>query len=508
MRIPRVIILLAVAASLPILAIGCGGGGSDDTDTPSPSAASSASAEPSTAPVGIDALAHGVVQIFALDADDNPVWSGSGTLISEDGLILTNGHVVDDRFDEYDHLGVGVTESEDTAPDIKYRAEIKAVDYSIDLAVIKITRQLDGGAVLENFPYVKVGDSNDVHLGDNIQVLGYPGIGGETITFTRGSVSGFTSERAVGDRAWIKTDATISGGNSGGLAVNDAGELIGVPTIVGSGADTDTVDCRTLEDTNGDGVLNNQDTCVPVGGFINGIRPVNLAKDLISAAESGQEYVSPYQQETPGPTPTGGYDTSNILVHNFQFSPDVNPDDTPTEVVPSLPSAPTSVCAFWDYEGMQNGESWDAIWYIDGTKDDEGSIIDDTWSGGEAGNWWVCVTDDNGLKDGAYEVVIQVEGEVQGGSSLYVGDDHAPVDLTFDNESGVEVCALAIAPPTAQNWGGDKLGSSVTLQPGDTKTLQVGAGTYDVLAVDCNNNTIEETYDNDISVDSTYTITG
>jgi S1-C subfamily serine protease len=506
MRSPRLIILLALAAAVPLLLVGCGGG-DDETTTPTPTTGLTSTGEASASPVGINQLAHGVVQIFALDADDNPVWSGSGTLISEDGLILTNGHVVDDRFDEYDHLGVGVTESEDAAPDIKYKAEIQAVDYAIDLAVIRITRQLDGGAVLENFPYVKIGDSNDVHLGDNIQVLGYPGIGGETITLTRGSVSGFTSERAVGERAWIKTDATISGGNSGGLAVNDDGELIGVPTIVGSGADTDTVDCRTLEDTNGDGVLDNQDTCVPVGGFINGIRPVNLAVDLISAAQNGEEYVSPYGEET-GPTPSGGFDTSQINVHNFQFSPDVTSDDQPTEVVPSLPSSPTSVCAFWDYEGMQDGESWDAIWYIDGTKDDEGSIINDTWSGGESGNWWVCVTDDNGLPDGAYEVIIQVEGEVQGGSSLYVGDDHAPVDLTLDNESGFEVCALAIAPPAAQNWGGDKLGATVTLQPGDTRTISVGAGVYDILAVDCNNNVIEETHDNNIDQDSTYTITG
>jgi hypothetical protein len=48
----------------------------------------------------------------------------------------------------------------------------------------------------------------------------------------------------------------------------------------------------------------------------------------------------------------------------------------------------------------------------------------------------------------------------------------------------------------------------VTLQPGDTRTISVGAGVYDILAVDCNNNVIEETHDNNIDQDSKYTITG
>lgn len=504
MRSLRPIILLALAALLTGLAIACGGGGDTDSATPT----GSVGPTPTTEPVGINDLAKGVVQIFALDEDDNPVWTGSGTLISEDGFILTNGHVVDDRFDEYDHLGVAVTESEDSPPEMNFKAEIRAVDYAIDLAVIQITRQLDGGAVLENFPFVKIGDSNDVHLGDDIQVLGYPGIGGDTITFTRGSVSGFTSERAVGDRAWIKTDAAISGGNSGGLAVNDANELIGVPTIVGSGADTDTVDCRTLSDTNGDGFLDENDTCISVGGFINGIRPVNLALDLIEAAENGEEYVSPYGEET-GPTPAGGFDTSEISVFNFQFAPDVTEDDQPTEVTPSLPSFPPSICAFWDYEGMQDGESWDAIWYVNGEQDDLGSIINDTWSGGESGNWWACILgDEGGLADGVYEIVIQVEGEVQGGSSLYVGDDHPIVNLTIENQASVEACAVAVSPTTAQNWGGDRLGPDVTLPPGESHAIEVGAGEYDILVLDCDGETIEQADDILIDGDGIFTITG
>lgn len=65
------------------------------------------------------------------------------------------------------------------------------------------------------------------------RAMGYPGIGGEMTTFTKGVVSDFTCERGVEGRAFIKTDATIAGGNSGGLVANQQGESVGVPTQVG-----------------------------------------------------------------------------------------------------------------------------------------------------------------------------------------------------------------------------------------------------------------------------------
>ena len=75
--------------------------------------------------------------------------------------------------------------------------------------MIQITATLDGTNINPsslNLPYVQLGNSDDLHVGDPLEVIGYPGVGGKTITFTTGSVSGFTPEGNLGPRAWIKTE--------------------------------------------------------------------------------------------------------------------------------------------------------------------------------------------------------------------------------------------------------------------------------------------------------------
>jgi S1-C subfamily serine protease len=129
-----------------------------------------------------------------------------------------------------------------------------------------------------------LGDSDQLQLGDPLTILGYPGIGGETITLTSGNVGGFTAQRDYGDHAYIKTSATISGGTSGGIVLNELGQMVAIPTQLGSGEEENVVDCRVITDTNGDGNVNEFDACVPVGGFINALRPINLAIEMIETA--------------------------------------------------------------------------------------------------------------------------------------------------------------------------------------------------------------------------------
>jgi len=237
-----------------------------------------------------------VVQIWAEFYDENNElqigWTGSGTIISADGLILTNAHVVlPDRYFPVDALVVAQTLSQDAVPEPKFYAEVLQADATLDIAVIRVTMDYDGNPVeasMLNLPHVPLGDSDQLNLGDPLTILGYPGIGGATVTLTRGEVSGFTSQPDYGQRAFIKTSATIAGGNSGGLAVDNAGELIGVPTQLGYGGEDQYVDCRVLADTNRDGFVDELDSCVPTGGFINALRPVALAIPLIQAAQRGE----------------------------------------------------------------------------------------------------------------------------------------------------------------------------------------------------------------------------
>jgi S1-C subfamily serine protease len=252
-------------------------------------------------------LYQSVVQIVALYSENNDLeigWTGSGSIVTPDGFILTNAHVVlPDKYFPIDALGVSITEREDRPPVPTYYAEVIQADESLDIAVIRITKDIDGNPVDPaslNLPYVAMGNADELHLGDSITILGYPGIGGDTITLTSGEVSGFTSEEGWGDRAFIKTSATIAGGNSGGLAADVDGKLIGIPTQLGYGGEDQFVDCRTLADTNRDGVVDDRDSCVPTGGFINALRPINLALPMIEAARQGMVAVAENLPVSPG----------------------------------------------------------------------------------------------------------------------------------------------------------------------------------------------------------------
>ncbi len=348
-----------------------------------------------------------------------PTYVGSGTLISAEGLILTNAHVASpasqgDTQDEPDALAVAVIEAEDKAPVFSYLAEVKAVDGWLDLAVIQIVSTVDGAEVNPrdlNLPFVPVGDSDGVRIGDKLYIFGYPAIGGDTITFTSGSVSGFTAEGEIGDRAWIKTDATISGGNSGGLGADSGGRIIGVPTIASSGADTDVADCRVVQDTNGDGELTNADTCIPIGGFINGLRPVNLALSLIEAAQRGRTYASPYggdssngQGQEPTAPGTGDERFDNVVWYT------VDADDNFDQPVESFSSGTRTIVITFDFAGMTDGQLWREVWTQDGEEVYSG---DNVWDQGRQGNYYTYLyNQDDPLPDATYEVALYAGPEM------------------------------------------------------------------------------------------------
>ena len=180
----------------------------------------------------LERVIKGTVQILTPDDREyNQFSAGSGTVVSSNGYILTNFHVLGDLengqlFNRAGLILVAVPLNGSAhPPTIRYRAKLVDSDRELDLALLRIVA-LHNGRPLPNdldLIAVPIAESNQVEIGEQITVLGYPGLGGETITLTRGTVAGFLEN-------WIKTDAEINYGNSGGAAVNAAGELVGVPT--------------------------------------------------------------------------------------------------------------------------------------------------------------------------------------------------------------------------------------------------------------------------------------
>lgn len=450
-----------------------------------------------------DTIARSVVQLIAVDAAGNGLWAGSGTIISADGLILTNAHVVaNTTTNGYEAIVVAITDRADSAPTATYRADVVAFDPGLDLAVVKVSTDLDGNAVaVSDLPFLPIGDSDAVGLGDHLRIFGYPSIGGDTITFTEGSVSGFTSEAGIADRAWVKTDATIAGGNSGGTAVNDAGELVAVPTRA-SATDGDVADCRVVQDTNGDNIVDENDSCIPIGGFINGLRPANLATALIEQGRLGEVVSSTTEQPVD-------VDTSGITLTAPVFSPDVTPDNQPTELVQLLPTGTTKVCGFFDYSGMTDGTTWDAAWSVDGELNTDFSLLAQSWIGGAEGtNWWVCAgTGEKVLPDGAYELSLYVAEDLLVSNTVFVGSSFALVNLNVVNNTPTKLCYVRLSPQGAQNWGPDELGADVTIEPGASVPLTAVGAVYDVLGADCDNTTVVEMYGVDLTAGGDLSLT-
>jgi S1-C subfamily serine protease len=365
--------------ALTILALGalaCQFGGDGPVVTPAP-----VQTEPTTAPTengGLSSedrtnLLNATVQVLMQiqQGDEFVSFSGgSGTIISADGLILTNAHVASpasqgDPDNEPDRLVISLIESEDKPPVPSYIAIVKAVDGYLDLAVLQIISTVDGSSVDAadlNLPFVELGNPDEIHIGEHLNIIGFPSIGGETVTYTDGNVSGFASADQIGDRAWIKTDATISGGNSGGLAADDNGQIVGVPTSLG--ASGSGMDCRPQQDTNDNGELDDGDFCVPISNFIADVRPINFAKPLIQAADGGKEYASPYR--LPGQVTEAG--SGEEAVTDFVWFDTSNSKDTCENTgdgvgVDSYPANALCIWTYFNYSGLTDGQQIRELWY-------------------------------------------------------------------------------------------------------------------------------------------------
>lgn len=147
--------------------------------------------------------------------------SGSGVVVSQDGFIITNNHVIDGASE------IKVTLNNQTS----YTAKVVGADASSDLAVLKVDAT--------NLPFLLYGNSDNVQIGQWVLAIGYP-LNLET-TVTAGIISakgrtlGLNARRSQTPiESFLQTDAAVNQGNSGGALVNTNGELIGINSAIAS----------------------------------------------------------------------------------------------------------------------------------------------------------------------------------------------------------------------------------------------------------------------------------
>ena len=144
------------------------------------------------------------------------VGTGSGVIISEDGYIVTNNHVVQDASD------IEITLNNKST----YKAKLVGTDSKMDIALLKIDAPV-------KLPYTVFADSDNVKVGEWVLAVGNPY--NLTSTVTAGIVSAKARNLDTnGIQSFIQTDAAVNPGNSGGALVNTHGELIGINTMISS----------------------------------------------------------------------------------------------------------------------------------------------------------------------------------------------------------------------------------------------------------------------------------
>ncbi len=152
----------------------------------------------------IERVQEGVVQVTAGSG------SGSGFIVDEHGVVVTNEHVVRGRRE----VGIWLTNGR------RYQGDVLALDSTADLALVQIKGN-------DQFHAITVGDPAGARVGDEVLALGFPLAGkiGNSLTVTRGIIS---STRTVNGVKLLQTDAAINPGNSGGPLINEYGQVIGV----------------------------------------------------------------------------------------------------------------------------------------------------------------------------------------------------------------------------------------------------------------------------------------
>ncbi len=388
--------------------------------------------------IDLDRLERATVYIMQTDnvgTDLLVTCVSSGTIVSRDGLILTNAHsVLPSQTCKGQTLIIAMTSTLGKDPVPQYRAEIAQSDVGIDLALLRITRELDGRLIDPqslNLPFVELADSSIVKLDETITVVGYPGIGNDPVTSVRGTITGFVFEPSSinAGSAWLKSSALIPGTMSGGGVYNQQSQLIAIPTTAPVTSNTGvSTNCLSIQDTNHDKLVNENDNCVPTGVFINSLRPSNFARPLLRGASLGLSL------QTISSTAVVQRLSGAPTFKRLFFASSVNPAGMPSSVISSLPAGSNNLYLFFDYENMTQETVYELRVTTDNVPNATFSLSPVRWSGGERGMWYIG-SGGQPWPNGVYEFTLFANGVAAPSQKLTIGaapnSDPVFSDITF-----------------------------------------------------------------------------
>lgn len=223
---------------------------------------------------------------------------GSGVILSADGIVITNNHVIDGA----DEVRV------QTHDEREFTAKVVGADKKSDVAVLQLQ---DASGLVP----IRVGDSSALRLGDGVLAVGYPFAIGQTVTMGIVSATGRSDMGIVDYENFIQTDAAINPGNSGGALINMAGELVGINTAILSRSGGSM----------GIGFAIPTNMAVPIvdqlkkNGTVSrgwlGVRLQDLDSDLMAALEMKTDGVLIADVEEDSPADKGGVRSGDVVTH-------------------------------------------------------------------------------------------------------------------------------------------------------------------------------------------------
>ena len=364
-------------------------------------------------------LARSVVQLRLFDTSSGfvvLVRNGSGVVVDATrGLILTSYVLVEpfrsDGTRAYSSIAVGVTRKPGGEPSLEFEAELAADDRDLDLAVLRVTRAYRGaplGAGEFDLPAVEFGDAGTLEHGDALRLLGHPGIesirarDSQVVVATAATVTGFRGDAAIEGRAWLKTDARLPWGVSGGPAFDAAGTLVGIATQIEYNP----------------------------GAMVGQVRSLALATELIESARRlgpGARYRPPLQHPPPSTRQTLTSAEDGITVSAPALAQNAVDGDGVLELFDYTAIFPTRPPAlYYEYaaQAIPEGALVEERWYLDGVLQDALSSAF-TWSLGPFGLVAdrVVAPSPSGIPAGIWLLEVWVNSVLRSSGTAYVAVD-------------------------------------------------------------------------------------